>query len=312
MHCVYSAASVFATQDDVAFEQRVGGRGARCIWDSSTSSSAITVVVSQSMTAPATGPATSPGAGPVVVQPVGEDNAGESCLAVQSLVRSPVFADFRQYSLSLSPSPREPSGGPAPPAPGPSTSDIVVSEPEAELFETALAVQAYEPPSQSHAVSPLRSSMPDLPDLSNLTSLEHFFSAFTAVPTGLSTPTGLSFILPPSPPPPPLPPVVPPFLPPLLVPPVSPAPPLAASPPSSISSISLLGNLAPPFVPTTPAPTRNPWGVRSPSPLSPSTPEEPLPSSADVAFWEWGPLSLGEVDAWPGLSYVVTQSGIPH
>lgn len=122
---------------------------------------------------------------------------------------------------------------------------------------------------------------------------------------------------PPLPPPPPLPPSF---------------PPLHVCTRSNISGISLFQQDCPappppsvwPPAPPPPPPTttiRAPepatpflagaW-LSSPSPLSPSTPEDPLPSTADVAFWEWGPLSLGEVDAWPGLSYVATQSGITH
>ncbi|GAA5879215.1 hypothetical protein JCM3774_003524 [Rhodotorula dairenensis] len=265
VHCVYSAASVFATRDDVAFERQVGGRGARCIWDSSVpaptpgSTATTTTTNVTTVTTVATASSTSPAASSVLVQPIAEESVGGLSLS----------------AAGPEPEPADPSGAVLP-------LDSTTCEPLSEL----------------QPVSPLPPFTPDPPEFDDL------FPGLTDVPTSLYSPIDLSFFLPPHPPPLLLPPA---HFPPLLVPSaVSPPEPLGLFTRPSISSISSLSTAALPSVPTTPC------LLRSPSPLSPSTPEDPLPSTADVAFWEWGPLSLGEVDAWPGLSYVATQSGITH
>ncbi|GAA5990228.1 hypothetical protein JCM10908_005884 [Rhodotorula pacifica] len=254
VRCVYSAASVFATRDDVAFEQQVGGRGARCIWDPSAVQRDVTPspVVASASSALEEADAT----------------AAPTATEGDIVVDAPAEAARAEPPVAPLPSPK--------PEPQP------------------LPTPASRP--SSPVTAPLTNFTPDLPDFNSL------FDGLTAVPTTSTlSPTALSFILPPPPSPLPLPPRAP-----------SPSPsfPLHVSTRSPISSISLF-NPCPSVLPPPPLPsTMTP--LRSPSPLSPSTPEEPLPSTADVAFWEWGPLSLGEVDAWPGLSYVATQSGITH
>lgn len=83
VRCVYSAASVFATKDDVDFEQKVGGRGARCLWDSSSAPAITsTEVTTAAEPAPSSGPQS-----PVLEQSLEEESSELGAPDLLSLLR---------------------------------------------------------------------------------------------------------------------------------------------------------------------------------------------------------------------------------
>lgn len=277
VRCVYSAASVFAKDDDKAFEARVGGRGATCIWDGSEPP------LSSSVPPPST-----PGSDANKGQGAGEEKPvlqGEEtwCEDKRELVpHSILVSDPADLSIwgncRLLP---------------------------AVTIETDIHVETFAAPFEPQRCPAVVDLPPIVPEPPRTPEL----------PTPISPPP------PPSPfrrrsPPAPI--ILPSPAQTLSPPPSSPtSPPPVTNVRSSIACIFLAPsprNLCAPAQPLairTHPPTPLPWPVDcTPSPLSPSTPEEPLPSTAKVSFWDWGPLTRQEIVQWPGLTYVARQSGI--
>ncbi|POY73413.1 hypothetical protein BMF94_3751 [Rhodotorula taiwanensis] len=259
VHCVFSAASVFAKKEDVAFEAQVGGRGAKCIWDGarppSTSSNGST-------TSTAT----------TEVPTANSSSASSSALAAGGDQEETIQALLEPEAPSVAIESPDPANqhGTSPSYRPPLRAAIVTETPETVSSpppRSPLPPLSPFPPTSPPAHRILPPPAPQLPAVSTPCPLDH---------TSRSSISRIFL----SRPPPPL-------------------PPLDLGRPV-LGPLAHDGLLSTPFL----------LPRRSASPPSPTTPEEPLPSTAEASFWEWGPLTPQEVAQWPGMKYAATQAGL--